>query len=112
MKKILYVMMALLAVSCQQGRDLPVYEKEILKNICEPVFRAADYYVEDFGAVADSVTDCREAINRAIVKCSADGGGRVVLSPGVYFCKGAVILKSNVNLHLEEGEENGGRGEV
>ena len=88
MKKILYVIVALLAVSCQQGRVLSEYEKEILKNICEPVFRAADYYVEDFGAVADGVTDCRTAINEAIVKCSADGGGRVVLRPGVYFCKG------------------------
>lgn len=107
MKRItlLYVLISLLAISCQQRCDLPVCPQEILDNICEPTFRAADYYVEDFGAVADSVTDCREAINQAIVKCSADGGGRVILRPGVYFSKGAIILKSNVNLHLEEGAE-------
>ena len=105
MKFIFCMAVFALAASCQQSTNLPVCPQEILDNICEPVFRAADYYVEDFGAVADSVTDCREAINRAIVKCSADGGGRVVLRPGVYFCKGAVILKSNVNLHLEEGAE-------
>jgi len=41
-------------------------------------------------------------VQQAIDAASARGGGRVVLSPGVYHC-GALVLRSNVTLHLERG---------
>ena len=53
----------------------------------------------------DGVTDAREAINKTIDLCSYEGGGRVVVKPGKYFCKGPIQLKSDVNLHLEDGSE-------
>src|SRR6185436_14300259 len=37
-----------------------------------------------------------------IAACNAAGGGRVVVTPGV-FLTGAIHLKSNVNLHVAEG---------
>jgi polygalacturonase len=41
-------------------------------------------------------------IQGAIDACSASGGGRVVLEPGVYTC-GTVELKTGVELHLRAG---------
>ena len=90
------------AASCSSS-EVPAEVDAILKNIRVPQFRQADYLVTDFGAVADSVTDCRKAINDAITKCSDDGGGRVVLPQGKVFCKGCINIKSNVNLYMEKG---------
>ena len=58
--------------------------------------------IEAFGAVGDGVTLCTEAINSAIVKCSENGGGRVVVPAGV-FKSGTILMKSHVELHLEMG---------
>ena len=100
----LSVAVALAALPACTGR-LPEGAKAVLARIHAPEFRAVDYPAEDFGAVADSVTDCREAINAAITRCSDEGGGRVVLPVGKVFCKGSVNIKSNVNLHIPEGCE-------
>ncbi|HLR50721.1 MAG TPA: glycoside hydrolase family 28 protein [Candidatus Sphingobacterium stercoripullorum] len=78
-------------------------EIEALKaQIVAPEFRDVEYAVTDFGAVGDGVTLNTEAINKAIETCSAEGGGKVVVKKGI-FLTGALFLKSNVNLHLEEG---------
>ncbi len=78
---------------------------EILKSISTPQFAARTYDVTTMGAVSDGTTDCLPAIARAIAKCSEDGGGRVVIPAGKFFCKGPIHLKSNVDLHLDEGCE-------
>lgn len=61
-----------------------------------------DYIITEFGAVADGVTNNQKAIQDAIDKCTAAGGGRVVVPSG-HFLSGTIVLKSNVTLHLEEG---------
>jgi polygalacturonase len=55
----------------------------------------------DYGAVGDGKTKCTEAFKRAIEACHNSGGGRVIVPFGVY-STGAIHLKSNVNLHLED----------
>ncbi|MBR5849775.1 MAG: glycoside hydrolase family 28 protein [Alistipes sp.] len=50
-------------------------------------------------------------IQRAIDRLSKEGGGRVVLSPGVWHT-GRIELKSDVELHVEEGAEVRFSGEV
>jgi len=61
------------------------------------------YNIKDFGALAgDSVNLCHDAINLAIVTCSQSGGGTVLIPAGEFYT-GPVVLKSNVNLHLEKG---------
>ena len=90
-----FLCVSALASCCRSSEELPAEVYEILKNIKEPTFRQVDYPVTDFGAVADSVTDCRKAINDAITKCSDDGGGRVVLPQGKVFCKGCINIKSD-----------------
>src|SRR5262247_880606 len=74
----------------------------ILSRIKAPVFPNRDFKITDYGAVADGNADNTEAIRKAIAACNAAGGGRVVVTPGV-FLTGAIHLKSNVNLHVMEG---------
>lgn len=47
-------------------------------------------------------TEVSHVIQKAIDDCHAAGGGRVVLPAGIYLC-GTVIMKDNVELHLEQG---------
>ncbi|MEZ5426852.1 MAG: glycosyl hydrolase family 28 protein [Pyrinomonadaceae bacterium] len=56
---------------------------------------------ENFGAKADGATDSTEAIQKAIDQC-AGKGGTVSFKKGVYLT-GALFLKSNSHLFLDEG---------
>ncbi len=75
----------------------------IVSHIEDPQIPARDYRVVDFGAVGDGTPDARPAILAAISKASAEGGGRVVLSPGVWRSNGPIRLESRIELHLERG---------
>ena len=66
---------------------------------------ARDYDIRDYGAAGGGTEDCREAILKAIGKCSAKGGGRVIIPEGKWLSCGPVIMKSDVELHLAEGAE-------
>lgn len=82
-----------------------VLARKIERSVTEPEFLSADYRITDYGAVPDGATDAVPAIGRAMSDCSRNGGGRVVLPAGRYFCKGTVRLLNNCNLHFEEGAE-------
>lgn len=76
---------------------------QILQTIQAPQFGDATYDIRDYGAVADDPAKLNhEAINRAIDACNRNGGGTVRVPAGVWHT-GPVTLKSNVNLHLDEG---------
>lgn len=64
--------------------------------------RARIYNIVDFGALGNGITMDTKAIQSAIDKANEDGGGEVVVPDGRYLT-GTLILKSNVNLHLEKG---------
>lgn len=74
-----------------------------MDNLQAPQFEDRDYVVTDFGATGDGATDSRLAIQEAINRANADGGGRVVLPEGDWFSEGPIHMKSNVNLHVSEG---------
>lgn len=74
------------------------------KSIKEPEFRNATYNIVNYGAVADGKTLATESIRKAILACSKDGGGRVIVPAGK-FLTGPIHLENNVNLHLVEGAE-------
>ena len=72
-----------------------------------PLFKDKDYNIRDYGAEecewdAKKRVKSTEAIRKAIEACNSKGGGRVVIPEGNWIT-GAVHLKSNVNLYLEEG---------
>ncbi len=56
----------------------------------------------EFGAVADGRTNDTVALQAAINKATAAGGGKVLLARGV-FRSGTLHLKSNVTLEIAEG---------
>ena len=55
----------------------------------------------DCGAVGDGVTLCTEAFEKGISRLSKMGGGRRVVPQGVWLT-GPVMLKDNIELHLEK----------
>ena len=64
--------------------------------------RALDVSVLETGAVGDSATKDTAAIQSAIDRVSAAGGGKVTVPSGT-FVTGSLFLKDNVELHLERG---------
>ncbi len=89
-----------------------VYPK-VEARIKAPTFRDKDYNILDFAPKTKKAKKTKKGakqqeflytdiINKAIKKCNAEGGGRVVVPAGTYLT-GPVHLLSNVNLHLEEG---------
>lgn len=78
--------------------------EEILTHISDPEF--PDYtvnVVEDYGAVPDDGELDTEAIQKAIDETSEKGGGTVIVPKGA-FDTGAITLKDNVNLCLQDKE--------
>lgn len=59
------------------------------------------YNIQDFGAKGDGITINTSAIQKAIDKCSIDGG--TVLVPSGKFLTGSLELKSNVKIYLSPG---------
>ena len=58
--------------------------------------------IKDFGAVENM--NATSSIQKAIDVCYQNGGGTVIVPSGT-FIMGAIILKSNINLHLAHGAE-------
>ncbi|MGV7207527.1 glycoside hydrolase family 28 protein [Oxalobacteraceae bacterium A2-2] len=54
----------------------------------------------DVQTPAPGATDCYPAIAAAIAAASAAGGGRVLIPAGSWYCKGPIVLRSNVHVHL------------
>lgn len=75
---------------------------DIIEKIKVPTFPDNNFNIMDFGAIADGETKNSEAIKKAIEACYNAGGGKVVIPSGTYLT-GPIHLRSNVNLHLEEG---------
>lgn len=61
-----------------------------------------DIEISKVGAIGDGVCLNTKIIQKAIDDCNATGGGKVVVSGGVYLT-GKLILKSNVTLHVAAG---------
>lgn len=75
---------------------------DIARNVKPPTFPDRGFVVTAFGADPEGRKPSTTAINQAIDRCSAEGGGRVIVPRGTYLT-GAIHLKSNVNLFVDEG---------
>ena len=65
----------------------------------EPLKR---YAISDYGAIGDGRTLNTGAIQSAIERCAADGGGVIVIPEGT-FLAGSIFLKQGVHLEVEKG---------
>ncbi len=74
--------------------------KTIINRLEKTAFPADTFWVSDYGAKADGISESRAYILEAIKDCSRKGGGLVMLSGGTFFCKGPISLKNNV-IHLQ-----------
>lgn len=73
-----------------------------MPEVKAPTFTNNKGSITDFGAVADGLTKNTEAIAKTIEAVANKGGGRVIIPRGIWL-SGPIVLKSNINLHLEEG---------
>ncbi len=77
--------------------------ERIVNSIIVPSFQNVEFNIVDFGAVNDGTTDCLPSIIKAIETANKQGGGRVIIPRGIFFVKGPIHLKSNINLVVSEG---------
>jgi len=73
------------------------YSWQHLPKIAVPVFKRDTFNIVKYGAKADGITLNTKSINKAIIACSAKGGGVVLIPQGLWLT-GPIELKSNVNL--------------
>jgi len=64
--------------------------------------KSGTYNILDFGAEVNKLST--SAIQKAVDACYEAGGGIVVVPAGIYVT-GTIILKSKINLYLEQGAE-------
>ncbi|MBN1763781.1 MAG: glycoside hydrolase family 28 protein [Sedimentisphaerales bacterium] len=73
-----------------------------LPQVNLPAIPATSVSIVDYGAVSDGKTLNHTAIQKAIDDLAAKGGGRVIIPSGMWMT-GPISLKSNIDLHLEQG---------
>jgi polygalacturonase len=73
-----------------------------MPRVMEPEFPDYAVSVVDFGAVGDGQTQNSDAFAKAIAVVSEKGGGRVTVPRGIWLT-GPIVMKSNINLHVEAG---------
>ena len=110
MKKLIATLIAALMVVSGFATDNSgnPYKKYIDKlpfqmpEVSAPVIPAYTVNLKKFGAVGDGVTLNTKAFEKAIAALEKKGGGHLVVPAGVWLT-GPIVLKSNIDLHLEVG---------
>jgi len=78
------------------------YSWDNLPVVKRTSFKADSFDIRKYGAIADGNRLNTESINSAIIACNKSGGGVVIVPAGLWMT-GPVEMKSNVNLHLQNG---------
>ena len=73
-----------------------------MPEVMAPQFPDRQVNLKDFGAVGDGIAVNTEAFAKAIDALASQGGGHLVVPAGVWFT-GPIVMKSNIDLHLEMG---------
>ena len=73
-----------------------------MSKVKETSFSDYSVSIADFGAVGDGLTSNTKAFSDAVNNVSEKGGGKVIVPRGLWLT-GPIQLKSNINLHLEDG---------
>lgn len=93
--------------ACQNNTELPAdpwsKAKKIVQSIELPEIPGQQFYLSEFGGNGEGTVDQKPVFDRIIEHCSQQGGGKIIVEPGNYLVNGPLHLKSNMNLHLQEG---------
>jgi len=73
-----------------------------MAKVQEPVFPGTEISVVSYGGIGDGIALNTEAFKKAINALSAKGGGKLIVPAGVWLT-GPIVLKSNINFHLNKG---------
>jgi polygalacturonase len=92
--KLLLVILLSISSIVVTAQKMPVIKQVSFKKDSSSIVK--------YGAKSDGITLNTKSINDAIDACSKKGGGVVVIPAGLWI-SGPVVLKSNVNLHLQKG---------
>src|SRR5215213_981963 len=88
------------ANSTTSESDLPAWVKDVGARRAPKSKRV--FSANAYGAAGDGVKNSTKAIQKAIDACAKAGGGSVVFKPGSYLT-GALFLKNNVHLRVDQG---------
>lgn len=110
MKKLIVTLIAALMVvsgfaTDNSGNPYKKYTEKLpfqMPEVSAPVIPNYTVNLKKFGAVGDGVTLNTKAFEKAIAALEKKGGGHLVVPAGVWFT-GPIVLKSNIDLHLEVG---------
>lgn len=108
MKKFFSMVCACLLALSAQATDIKKYDALYenlpfqMEKVTRPQFPANEVNLKDFGAIGDGSSLCTTAFAKAIDALTQKGGGKLIVPQGVWFT-GPIVLKSNINLHLEKG---------
>ncbi len=67
-----------------------------------PAIPSRRFNVTEFGAESGSLSLCTDALQEALDACAKEGGGKVVIPPGIWRT-GPLRLHSRIELHAERG---------
>ena len=110
MKKLIVTLIAALMMvsgfaADNSGNPYKKYTEKLpfqMPEISAPVIPAYTVNLKKFGAVGDGATLNTKAFEKAIATLTKKGGGHLVVPAGVWLT-GPIVLKSNIDLHLEVG---------
>ena len=110
MKKLIATLIAALIVvsgfaTDNSGNPYKKYTDKLpfqMPEVSAPVIPAYTVNLKKFGAVGDGVSLNTKAFEKAIAALEKKGGGHLVVPAGVWLT-GPIVLKSNIDLHLEVG---------
>ncbi|MBR2113105.1 MAG: glycoside hydrolase family 28 protein [Prevotella sp.] len=110
MKKLIVTLIAALMMvsgfaADNSGNPYKKYTEKLpfqMPEVSAPVIPAYTVNLKKFGALGDGITLNTKAFEKAIAALEKKGGGHLVVPAGVWFT-GPIVLKSNIDLHLEVG---------
>lgn len=87
-----------------QAQDYTKYYQNLpvtLKQVTAPVIPANSVTLTDVGGVGDGITLNTEAFQKGISQLTKKGGGRLIVPAGIWLT-GPIMLKDNIDLHLDK----------